>query len=123
MLAFMAFLPILVTIVLMAAFNWPAKRALPLSLVLSGGIALTVWQMDFQHVIGYSVFGFLKAIDVLIIIFGAILILNTMKISGAMTTINNGFNGIAKDRRIQALISGSIFDALHEGAVDPVRSH
>lgn len=116
MLAFMAFLPILLTIILMAAFNWPAKRALPLSWAISAGIALTVWQMDFQHVFGYSLFGFLKAIDVLIIIFGAILILNTMKISGAMTTINNGFNGITKDRRIQAVIIGWMFGAFIEGA-------
>lgn len=116
MLAFMAFLPILVTIVLMAAFNWPAKRALPVSWALSAGIALSVWQMDFQHVFGYSLFGVLKAFDVLIIIFGAILILNTMKQSGAMTTINNGFNGITKDRRIQAVIIGWMFGAFIEGA-------
>lgn len=116
MLAFMAAVPILVTIILMAAFNWPAKRALPVSWVLAAGIALTVWQMDFQHVFGYSLFGVFKAIDVLIIIFGAILILNTMKISGAMTTINNGFSGITKDRRIQAVIIGWMFGAFIEGA-------
>ncbi len=116
MYALMAALPIIVTIVLMTAFNWPAKKALPISWLLSAGIALTVWQMDFQHVFGYSLFGFLKAIDVLIIIFGAILILNTMKLSGAMATINNGFMGITKDRRIQAIIIGFMFGAFIEGA-------
>jgi lactate permease len=116
MYAFMAFLPILVTIVLMASFNWPAKRALPISWLLSAVIALTVWQMDFQHIIGYSLFGVFKALDVLIIIFGAILILNTLKQSGAMATINNGFMGITKDRRIQAIIVGWMFGAFIEGA-------
>ncbi|MEG6616061.1 L-lactate permease [Peptococcaceae bacterium 1198_IL3148] len=116
MYAFMAFLPILVTIVLMTALNWPAKRALPVSWALAVVIALTMWQMDAQHVFGYSLFGFLKAIDVLIIIFGAILILNTMKISGAMTTINNGFMGITKDRRVQAIIIGFMFGSFIEGA-------
>lgn len=116
MYAFMAFLPILVTIILMAAFNWPAKKALPLSWVLSAVIALTLWQMDFQHVLGYSIFGLGKALDVLIIIFGAILILNTLKQSGAMATINNGFMGISKDRRIQAIIIGWMFGAFIEGA-------
>jgi len=116
MYAFMAFLPILVTIVLMAAFNWPAKRALPISWALSVVIALTLWQMDFQHVLGYSLFGVGKALDVLIIIFGAILILNTLKQSGAMATINNGFMGISKDRRIQAIIVGWMFGAFIEGA-------
>lgn len=116
MYALMAFLPILATIVLMTALNWPAKRALPLAWAMAAVIALTTWQMDFQHVFGYSLFGFLKAIDVLIIIFGAILILNTMKLSGAMTTINNGFTNITTDRRIQAIIIGFMFGAFIEGA-------
>lgn len=116
MYAFMAFLPILVTIILMAAFNWPAKKALPLSWLLSAIIALTMWQMDFQHVLGYSIYGLGKALDVLVIIFGAILILNTLKQSGAMATINNGFMGISKDRRVQAIIVGWMFGAFIEGA-------
>lgn len=114
--AILAFSPILLTIILMVGFNWGAKKALPLSLLLAVTIALTVWKIDIHHVLGYSVFGFLKAFDILIIIFGAILILNTMKISGAMAAINNGFNGITTDRRIQAIIIGFMFGAFIEGA-------
>ncbi|MFA9371796.1 MAG: L-lactate permease [Labilibaculum antarcticum] len=114
--ALLAFSPILLTIVLMVGFNWGAKKALPLSLLLSVIVAYTVWEIDIFHIMGYSVFGFLKALDILIIIFGAILILNTMKLSGAMTTINNGFSGITKDRRIQAIIIGFMFGAFIEGA-------
>ena len=42
MYAIIAFIPIIVTIVLMVGFNWPAKRALPLAwlLALIFGIAL-----------------------------------------------------------------------------------
>lgn len=114
--ALLAFSPILLTIVLMVGFNWGAKKALPLSLLLSVIVAYTVWEIDIFHIMGYSVFGFLKAMDILIIIFGAILILNTMKLSGAMTTINNGFSGITTDRRIQAIIIGFMFGAFIEGA-------
>lgn len=114
--AILAFSPILLTIILMVGFNWGAKKALPLSLLLAITIALGVWKIDLHHVLGYSFFGFLKAFDILIIIFGAILILNTMKISGAMAAINNGFNGITTDRRIQAIIIGFMFGAFIEGA-------
>jgi len=114
--ALLAFSPILLTIVLMVGFNWGAKKALPLSLVLAIVVAFGVWKIDLFHIMGYSVFGFLKAMDILIIIFGAILILNTMKLSGAMTTINNGFSGITTDRRIQAIIIGFMFGAFIEGA-------
>jgi len=102
----MAFIPILFTIVIMTAFNWPAKKALPVAWLLSILIAYFTWSMDFHHILGYSLFGVLKALDVLIIIFGAILILNTLKLSGGMATINNGFLNITEDKRIQAVIIG-----------------
>lgn len=114
--AILAFIPILLTIVLMAGFNWGAKKALPLSWLLSALIALLYWKIDLLNVAAYSFFGVLKALDILIIIFGAILILNTLKISGAMAAINNGFQGITRDRRIQAIIIGYMFGAFIEGA-------
>lgn len=114
--ALLAFLPILVTIVLMAGFNWGAKKALPLSWLLAVLIALIYWKIDILSITAYSFFGVLKAMDILIIIFGAILILNTLKISGAMASINNGFQGITRDRRVQAIIIGYMFGAFIEGA-------
>jgi len=116
MYGLIAFIPILVTIVLMVGLNWPAKKALPVGLVAAIVTALSVWKMSLYNVLAYSIFGMLKAVDVLIIIFGAVLILNTLKQSGAMTTINNGFSGITKDRRIQAIIIGWMFGAFIEGA-------
>ncbi len=116
MYALIAFIPILVTIILMVGMNWGAKKALPVSWGIAAIVALSVWKMDFMSVLGFSVFGVLKALDVLIIIFGAILILNTLKQSGAMATINNGFSGITKDKRIQVLIIAWMFEAFIEGA-------
>jgi len=116
MLAFMAFLPILVIIVLMAGMNWPAKKAVPVGWLLAAIIALTFWKMDFTAVLGASMFGALKGFDVLVIIFGAILLMNTLDESGAMATIKNGFMGVTKDRRIQAIIIGWMFGAFIEGA-------
>lgn len=116
MYGFIAFIPILITIVLMAGLNWSSKKALPVSWGIAAIIAFAIWKMDIVGILAYSVFGMLKAVDILIIIFGAILILNTLKESGAMTTINNGFNGITKDRRIQAIIIAWMFGAFIEGA-------
>lgn len=114
--AFMAFLPILLTIILMAGMNWGAKKALPVSWLAAVAVAWLYWGMEPAKIFGFSFFGCLKALDILIIIFGALLILNTMKLSGAMATINNGFNGITNDRRIQAIIIGFMFGAFIEGA-------
>ncbi len=116
MVGFVAFVPILCAIILMAGMNWSSKKALPLSWTVAVIIALVFWKMDIGHVLAYSVFGVLKALDVLIIIFGAILILNTLIESGAMTRISDGFSDITEDRRIQAIIVAWMFGAFIEGA-------
>ena len=116
MYAIIAFIPIIVTVVLMVAFNWPAKRALPLAWVLSLIFGIALWKMSVGHAIAYTLTGFLSAFEVLVIIFGAILIMNTLKRSGAMASINRMFNGITPDARLQAIIIGFIFGAFIEGA-------
>ncbi len=116
MYALIAFIPLLVTIVLMIGFNWPAKRALPLAWVLSMIVAAIFWKMSVKNMIAYTITGFLSAFETLVIIFGAILIMNTLSRSGAMAAINGMFKGITKDFRILAVIIGFTFGAFIEGA-------
>ena len=116
MYALIAFIPIIVTVVLMVAFNWPAKRALPLAWILACVIAFAVWKMDIHAMAAYTITGFLSAFETLVIIFGAILIMNTLKRSGAMSAINGMFKGVTKDARILAIIIGWVFGAFIEGA-------
>ena len=52
MYALIACIPILVTIVLMIALNWPAKHALPLAWLLACIIGLAVWKMNMTNVVG-----------------------------------------------------------------------
>lgn len=121
MYAIIAFIPIIVTIVLMVAFNWPAKRALPLAWLLACVLGIIVWKMpvaslDGTSAVGQTITGFLSAFETLVIIFGAILIMNTLSQSGAMAAINGMFKGITPDARLQAVIIGFIFGAFVEGA-------
>ncbi|MCR4672500.1 MAG: L-lactate permease [Lachnospiraceae bacterium] len=114
--AVIAFIPIIVTIVLMIAFNWPAKRALPLAWAIALVIAIALWHMSVKSGIAYTLTGFLSAFETLVIIFGAILIMNTLSRSGAMSAINRMFTHITPDARLQAIIIGFIFGAFIEGA-------
>lgn len=116
MYALIAFIPIIVTVVLMVGFNWPAKRALPLAWILSCVFAMIFWGMGFGHVIGNTITGFLDAFGVLVIIFGALLIMQTLTQSGAMASINKMFNALSPDARVQAVIIGFVFGAFIEGA-------
>jgi len=115
-LAAFAFLPILVALVLMVGFRWPATRAMPLAWLVAALAAYGVWKMEGVAVIASTLQGFGSAITVLLIVFGALLILYTLSESGGMETINHGFHGISTDRRVQVIIVAFIFEAFLEGA-------
>ncbi|MBO6303498.1 MAG: L-lactate permease [Selenomonadaceae bacterium] len=116
MLAVIAAIPIILTIILTVGFNMAAKKVLPISWLSIVIIGLFYWGMDFQHVAAYTVMGFLGSIDVLLIIFGAILVMNTLNTAGAMKRIEGMFNSISEDARIQLIIIGFAFSAFIEGA-------
>ncbi len=116
MQALIAFLPIAIVIVLMTVLNKGSKLSLGIGWFAAAAVALLFWHMDPLAVLGYSLFGMFKAFDIIIIIFGAIVILNTLKQSGAMASISQGFRDISPDRRIQAIIIGWMFGAFIEGA-------
>lgn len=115
-MALIASLPILLVVVLMIAFSKPAKIALPIGWVVTLLIALLYWRQDITTAFAWALDGFLEAIGTLVIILGAILIMNTLKHSGAVTAIQRVFNDVNPDRRIQAIIVGYVFAAFIEGA-------
>ena len=116
MLAIIAAVPIILTIILTVGFNGPAKKVLPISWAVCALIGLTYWGMDIGHIAAYTITGFLGSIDTLLIIFGAILLMNMLNEAGAMRRIEAMFNGITEDSRIQIVIVGFAFSAFIEGA-------
>lgn len=79
--AAIAALPILFTIIFMAVFNWPAKRALPFSWLIACLVTGFVWKMDFLEISARTISGFLSALETLFIIFGALLLMNVLSSS------------------------------------------
>ena len=116
LLALIAFSPILLAAVLLIGLRWPARRAMPLVYLLTAGIGLGVWGMSLNRVLASTVQGLIITAGVLWIIFGAILLLNTLKHSGGITAIRAGFATISPDRRIQAIIIAWLFGCFIEGA-------
>lgn len=116
MLALLAFIPILVTLILMLVFNWPAKWCLLISWVIAVVFGFIFWDIDVIALLASSLYGMLSSLDVLIIITGAILVMNTLKASGAIASINRGFMNICPDKRVQACIIGFSFCSFIEAA-------
>lgn len=104
MYAIIAFIPLVFTVIVMAGFNWGAKQALPVAWLITAIIAFSVWKKELGSVAAYSVQGMLNSLDTIVIVFGANLIMNTLKASGGMAVINKGFSTLTPDRRIQMII-------------------
>ncbi|MDO3378603.1 L-lactate permease [Geoalkalibacter halelectricus] len=108
--------PLIVAAVLLVGLQWPARRAMPIVYLTAAGVALFVWEMSLNRVLASTIQGFIVTVAVLWIIFGAIMLLNTLQNSGAISTIRAGFTNISPDRRVQVLILAWLFGCFIEGA-------
>ncbi|MDR1921862.1 MAG: L-lactate permease [Candidatus Adiutrix sp.] len=115
-LAFVALLPILVALILMVGLRMGAMKAMPLAWLSCAAAAAAVWGLPLPYIAALSLQGVVSAVGVLIIVFGALLILHTLQYSGGMETIQCGMQGISRDMRVQGLIIGYMFAAFIEGA-------
>ncbi len=116
LLALFAFAPILLAAIMLIGLRWPASRAMPLVYLFTAAIGLFVWDMSFNRIIASTLQGLVITLGLLWIIFGAILLLNTLKHSGGITAIRAGFTTVSPDRRIQAIIIAWLFGCFIEGA-------
>jgi lactate permease len=115
-LALLSLLPIATVAVFLVGLRWPAKKAMPLSYFVAVLLALFVWQVPAARVAAASMKGLFIAAELLYIIFGAILLLNTLEESGALSTIRQSFRDITPDRRIQVIVIAWLFGSFIEGA-------
>ncbi len=115
-LAILSLLPIVTVAVFLVMLRWPAKWAMPLSYLVAFALALWVWQVPPIQIGAATVNGLVVAARLLFIIFGAILLLNTLQQSGALQTIRHGFTSITPDRRVQVIIIAWLFGSFIEGS-------
>jgi lactate permease len=115
-LSLLAFLPILVIGTLLVGFRWPARNAMAVGFVVVVVVAWGVWEVEPVAIAASVVEGLGISIDILYIVFGALLLLATMTASGAMSSIRAAFTRISPDRRVQAIIIAWLFGSFIEGA-------
>ncbi|WP_226585072.1 L-lactate permease [Halobacillus litoralis] len=114
--AITALMPVIAVFILLVLFRLPAIKAMPVSLGIVAALSISVWKIHPIRVVAASLEGSIIAVSILWIVFGAILLLNTLRNSGAMETIRYGFSGITSDRRVQVIIIAWLFGSFIEGA-------
>ena len=115
-LALLALLPLAVIGVLMIGLYQPATRTMPIAWAIAAIVAFVGWQMAPRLIVAASIRGALTATRILVIVFGAILLLYTLKQSGAFEVINAGFSSISDDRRVQVVLLCFLMGSFIEGA-------
>ena len=115
-LALLAFLPIFAAGVLLIGFRISAAIVMPITYVIAVLVAALVWGVSANRIAASTVQGLIQTAGLLWIIFGAILLLNTLKHSGAISTIRAGFTSISPDRRVQVILIAWLFGSFIEGA-------
>lgn len=106
LLAVAAALPLAIAGALLVGALWPATKAMPVAWVTAALVAATVWQLPVRWIAAATTWGVLLAIEILWIVFGALVLLYTLKQAGAIARITEGFATISNDHRVQTVLVG-----------------
>lgn len=114
--AFLAAGPIILAAILLVGFRMAARIVMPVIYIVAAIIALLAWKVSLVTIAAATIQGLFITFNILFIIFGAMLLLNTLKHSGAVDIIRTGFSKLNDDRRVQVIIVVWLFGAFIEGA-------
>ncbi|WP_273837112.1 L-lactate permease [Halococcus sp. PRR34] len=112
----LALLPLVAITVLMVILYQPATRTMPIAWAIAIAVGYVGWNMSPELIAAASIAGVFTATEILWIVFGAILLLYTLKQSGAFDVINDGFSSISDDRRVQVVLLVFLMGSFIEGA-------
>jgi lactate permease len=107
--------PLVIVAVLLVGALWPATRAMPVAWGAAVLVAWGVWNLPVEWIAATTLWGVLLAVEILWIVFGALVLLYTLTRAGAVERINQGFAAISEDRRVQVVLLGFFLATFLEG--------
>jgi len=111
----LAFLPIGAVLILMTKFNWGGGKAGAAGWLITLVIAWAAFGAN-PRLIAYSQMkGLLLSLNVLYIIWAALLLYNVVKETGAIAEIGNSIQEFSSDKVIQLLLFGWVFGSFLQG--------
>src|SRR5690625_4460951 len=116
LLCLIGIIPLAILFIFLVVLRWTARSSMILAFISVLGISYFIWEVPANKISAASVNGIGTAFSILYIVFGALLLLNTLKESGALGVIRNSITNITRDRRVQVIILLWVFGAFLEGA-------
>ncbi len=95
--------------------RWSALKVMPLVWIVTLGIVAVFWGLSFNWIGASFIKGVFLSAEILLIIFGAIWVLELLKESGRIKVVQGFLSGISDDARVQALLIAFLFGSLIEG--------
>ena len=115
LLALIAAFPFLLLFILLIFRHWPAIRALPVVWFVTLLSSVFIWRIESVYISASFIRGVFMALEIILIIFGAVWVLEILKKTKHMNVIQDFLANISPDIRIQGIIIGWLFVSLMEG--------
>lgn len=116
MLLLVALSAVIAPFIFLVIFRMPAIQGMFYSAIIVLLLGFFVWGMEGKVVLASIFEGTHKTLTILLILFGAIVLLHTLQNTGAVDRMNEGFRNISTDMRVQVVIIAFLFGAIIEGA-------
>ncbi len=116
MLTLLALVPIIVLVVDLVVFRRNIVITATAVAILTVAIALVGWRIDPMVIPGSASKGALVALDICVIILGALVFLNLMRSLGIIDAIEFHLGRVSGDSRVQLILLAWLFGSLIEGS-------
>jgi lactate permease len=114
-LTIIALVPFVLLFILIVMKRIPALKSIPLTWFITFIITFFIWKVSFVDISASFMKGFFTAIEIILIIFGAVFLIEVLKQKKQVKTLQNILSKISPDARIQVIIIGLFFGSLLEG--------
>src|SRR3989344_3734417 len=114
-LLLLAFLPFVLVFILMIGLRWSALRTMPFAWLATVLILMFVLRLSGVWIAASFIKGVFVALEILVIIFGAVWLLEIFNETRYIESIQSFLAGISPDSRVQAILIAFLFGALIEG--------
>ncbi|MQS98280.1 L-lactate permease [Companilactobacillus halodurans] len=106
---------VILPLVLLGILNMPATKGMSISAFIVLLEGYFIWKMPSKVLLASIFQSIHKALPILWILFGALMMLTTLQHTGAIERINSGFHKISADMRLQLILVAFLFGGLIEG--------
>lgn len=110
-----ALLAVLIPLFLLGILNMSARLGMTTSAIIVALTGYLFWKIPIDVLFASILQGMHKTLPILWILFGALMLLNVLRKTGAITSINAGFKSLSLDMRVQGILVAYLFGALIEG--------